>query len=76
MLTGHHQKPLSTIYAHLCKPEFEPPTSSLARTFLAATLHSHLCLNGVCYSFILKLKLICRAGDAPTCTLQMIFRGG
>ena len=45
LLTGHHHKPLSyrvTIflmkYAHLHKLGFEPPTSSLARTFLITTL--------------------------------------
>ena len=34
MLTGHHRKPQSTIYAHLFKPEFEPPTSK-SRAYLS-----------------------------------------
>ena len=45
LLTGHHHKPLSyrvtiflTRYAHLHKLGFEPPTSSLARTFFITTL--------------------------------------
>ena len=47
-------------YMHLRKPGFELPSSSLVRTFLTATLHSHLWLYGVCYSFILIMKLICK----------------
>ena len=31
-----------TRYIHFGKPEFEPPTLSLACTFLTSTLHSHL----------------------------------
>ena len=83
ILTGHHHKLLSyrgtfflMKYMHLRKPGFELPSSSLVRTFLTATLHSHLWLYGVCYSFILILKLICRGRWRHHPPLQIICRGG
>ena len=79
ILTGHHHKLLSyrvhffMKYMHLRKPGFEPHSSSLVRTFLTATLNSHLWLYGVCYSFILIMKLICGGGWCHHPPLKIFF---